>query len=146
MRTLSFSSLGVSAAAAALLLVIPFLGAGPGATGADEPFDPPPVDERELDAFAEAYVVVAAVHQRIAVDGEAYTDPERLLAFKEEGEAEATRAIESAGLTRERFQAILSRLANDGDLRDTAIAKIARARSAAASAFGTEPAARNSGA
>lgn len=133
MRTISFSSLGVSAAAAAVLLVGPFFTGGPTA-GEPEPTRGVPtveIDERDLEAFAEAYVVVAAVHQRIALGSERHADRESLLAFKEAGEAEATEAIERAGLSRARFQEILSVLANDDELRDDAIARISRARSPA---------------
>lgn len=138
MRTLSFSSLGVSAAAAAVLIVGPFLIGGPTAIGPQERFEGVStvrIDERELEAFAEAYVVVAAVHQRVAVEGARFAgDPDRLLAFMEAGEAEATLAIETSGLTRSRFQAILSALASDDDLRAEAISRISRARTASAAA------------
>lgn len=133
MRTISFSSLGVSAAAATVLLVGPFFTGGPTAGESAARRGPPAVaiDERDLEAFAEAYVVVAAVHQRIALGSDRHSDRESLLAFKEAGEAEATEAIERAGLTRSRFQEILSVLASDDELRDEAIARISRARSPA---------------
>jgi hypothetical protein len=138
MRTLSFSSLGVSAAAAAALIVGPFLIGGPPAIGPQERFEGVStirIDEQELEAFAEAYVVVAAVHQRIAVEGDRLAgDPGRLLALMEAGEAEATLAIETSGLTRDRFQEILAALASDDELRGEAISRISRARTASAAA------------
>jgi hypothetical protein len=142
MRTLSFSSLGISAAAAAVLIVGPFLTGGPISIRPQESFEgisALEIDEQEIAAFAEAYVAVAAVHQRIAEESRHYAgEPDRLLAFMEAGEAEATLAIEAGGLTRERFQTILSALASDDELRADAIERISRARTESTAAASDE--------
>lgn len=127
MRTLSLSSLAVSAAAAAVLLAIPFY--PPGVEVPRVPDESPTtVDAEELDAFARAFVAVAAAQQKIGRAPRPGADRAETLARKEQGEAEALTAISRAGLSLDRFKNILATVASDPNLRTAAMASIHRER------------------
>jgi len=98
---------------------------------AEQPSAPLPVEEKKLDQFAEAFVVVEAIQRDALERLEAETDQQKAAEVKAQAESDAIAAVEKTGLPLVEFNQIAQLMMTDLELREKVAARVAQRRPAA---------------
>jgi hypothetical protein len=89
------------------------------------------MEDKKLDQFAEAFVVVEAIQRRAVARLETETDQQQAVQLKAQAERDAVAAVEKTGLPLVEFNQIAQLMMTDLQLREKVAARIAQRRPAA---------------
>lgn len=99
----------------------------------------PSIDQATIEKFANAYIAVQSIQQKVASDLQKTTDPSEADKVKSSAQTDMIAAVERSGLQVEEFNQIVQSMAADNDIRSRVAAEVQKRSPVTSTAPTTNP-------